>query len=95
MIGIDFNKASLKERELFAFSASQIKHSIQNIYNKKYVNGCVIISTCNRTELWISVEKASNYNLIDIMCEEKGVSKSQFAAFSEETLLSFAFSLEP
>ena len=78
MIGIDFNKASLKERELFAFSASQIKHSIQNIYNKKYVNGCVIISTCNRTELWISVEKASNYNLIDIMCEEKCVSKSQF-----------------
>jgi len=78
MIGIDFNKASLKERELFAFSASQLEHSLKNIYNKNHINGCVIISTCNRTELWISAKKESDYNLIDIICNEKGVFKSQF-----------------
>jgi len=78
MVGIDFNKASLKERELFAFSVSQLKHSLQNIYNKEYIKGCVIITTCNRTELWVSEESGSNHNLIDIMCEEKGVYKNQF-----------------
>lgn len=78
MIGIDFNKASLKERELFTFSASQLKHSLKKIYSKKYISGCIIIATCNRTELWVSEEKASNYSLIDIICDEKGVSKNQF-----------------
>lgn len=78
MIGIDFNEASLKERELFAFSASQLTQALKNIYSNSQVSGCVILSTCNRTELWLSEAKEYNNNLIDIICREKGVEKKQF-----------------
>jgi len=78
MVGIDFNKASLKERELFAFSISQLQNSLKNIHSRGIVSGCVIISTCNRTELWVSQPKENESCLTDIICNEKGVLKSQF-----------------
>lgn len=78
MIGIDFNKASLKERELFAFCGQQLQHSLENIYKNYPVCGCVIISTCNRTELWVSEVRDEDNDLIDIICSLKAVERAKY-----------------
>ena len=78
MVGIDYTKAGLREREIFAFTPSQLSESLKNIGRTETVNGCVILSTCNRTELWVS---GSKNNLIELLCKEKGVSKAVYKDF--------------
>ena len=56
MAGIDHSKASLGERELFTFTktgAVEAMHGLKSGFN---LEGCLLISTCNRTELWLSGE---------------------------------------
>lgn len=78
MIGIDFNIASLKKREVFAFSKSQSATAMQFIVKHFNVNGCVIVSTCNRTEIWISEEDDSLTDFMKIICDLKNVSVNSY-----------------
>jgi len=73
MIGIDHNSARVTERGLFAFTASQIQNALTDIRGREGIKGCAIISTCNRTELWASEEECGNNDLIDLICEAKGL----------------------
>jgi glutamyl-tRNA reductase len=73
MIGIDHEKASLAEREIFAFTAVQCREAMKTVLELYGVNGCVIISTCNRTELWISEREGSISDLKGILYSLKHV----------------------
>ncbi len=54
MVGIDYNTASIEERERFSLTfESQLE--IAKVIKEKYQgSGCIILSTCNRTEIWFS-----------------------------------------
>ncbi|MBN7771904.1 glutamyl-tRNA reductase [Clostridium aminobutyricum] len=54
MVGIDHNMAPLSCREAFSFTKVGCQEAVQIIGEQSGVKGCVLISTCNRTELWIS-----------------------------------------
>ena len=56
MTGIDFNTADIEYRERFALTQTTQTAAMEEIRDRPDVSGCVIISTCNRMELWI------NYN---------------------------------
>ncbi|HWQ30326.1 MAG TPA: glutamyl-tRNA reductase [Negativicutes bacterium] len=73
MIGIDHEKATLREREIFAFTATQCREAMKTVIERYGVNGCVIISTCNRTELWISEADESCTDLKGILYSLKHV----------------------
>ncbi len=53
---IDHNTAEVSQREIFAFTKSAQEIAIEKIKKLKNVSGCVILSTCNRTELYISAK---------------------------------------
>ena len=55
---IDYTKASVEEREAFSLVPSKIQELEQSILQTYQLDGCIILSTCNRTELWISAPKA-------------------------------------
>lgn len=74
MIGIDYTKASITEREIFAFSNNKLLEVMQIITKTAHVSGCVMISTCNRTELYVSTNEKPNIDLIEILCDIKEVS---------------------
>jgi len=57
MVGIDHNRASIEYRELFSFTKTGSMEAMNELKEKCPVDGCVILSTCNRTELWISTEE--------------------------------------
>jgi len=77
MAGIDFNSAEIYEREIFAFTASQIHDALTYIYDIPGIKGCAILSTCNRTELWASGEECSDSDLIGLLCRVKGVDRQE------------------
>lgn len=59
MIGIDHHTASVKIREQFSFTSMQAERAVQEINNQPGIRGCVLLSTCNRTELYVSMEEGA------------------------------------
>lgn len=77
MAGINYNKASLEQRERFSFTRHTIKGALNEIIENYNIDGCVIISTCNRTELYISTEEI-DLDIFEILCNIKNIDKSEF-----------------
>ncbi|MDR2097368.1 MAG: glutamyl-tRNA reductase [Spirochaetaceae bacterium] len=53
MAGIDYTRAGVGERERFAFTSSERAAALCCVVQRYAGTGCVIIATCNRTELWL------------------------------------------
>ncbi len=70
-LGINHKTASISLRERMAFSQESLNKVPTSLFQKGLAQGCVVLSTCNRTELYISVE-AEEYNheyLLSWLCE--------------------------
>lgn len=70
-ISISHKKASVSIRQLFAFSIQQQQQLVKRIKQHKELDGCVILCTCNRSEVYASGSK----QIIEIL-------KQEFADFS-------------
>ena len=69
MIGIDHSTAQIAVRERFAFTKSAAEQALQTLKNIKGVRGCVLLSTCNRMELYVSVDEDTRMDLCEWICE--------------------------
>lgn len=54
MIGINYRLASIEEREHFALTPSRTAALDEIMVDRYKADGCVALSTCNRTEVWCS-----------------------------------------
>lgn len=63
MTGIDHSAAGVSVRELFSFTNAQAERAMEMIIKQPGVHGCVLLSTCNRTELWVSAEPDTDMDL--------------------------------
>ena len=54
MAGIDWKSANMDKREAFSFTGSQVARLCRVIRQMNGVDGCVLLATCNRTELYLS-----------------------------------------
>ncbi len=54
MAGIDWENANMDKREAFSFTGNQVEHLCRTIAQVSGAEGCVLLSTCNRTELYLS-----------------------------------------
>lgn len=79
MIGIDYNRASLDQRAVFAFTKSKSLQAMQRITAHPAITGCVLLSTCNRMEVWINADIGMTSDLITLLCDLKGVAGEQYA----------------
>ncbi|MEM1483772.1 glutamyl-tRNA reductase [Oscillospiraceae bacterium PP1C4] len=64
MVGIDYSKAGIEVRELFAMTKSNAAAAMRQICAESQVEGCVLLSTCNRTELWTSGGNITPYEAL-------------------------------
>lgn len=83
MAGIDYRKAPVEVRERFSMTASAVERALQASKANPGLTGCVIISTCNRTEYWISGETEA-FDELDpaiLLCEEKCQSHSEYKKY--------------
>ena len=56
MAGIDHNRADLDVRSRFSFTKKMMEDAFIWLKRHYPVDGCIIISTCNRMEIWLSAE---------------------------------------
>jgi len=71
MTGLDYTRADLDTRSRFAVTKERSERLVTAIKEGHQLGGCVLISTCNRTELYASVDDdAHDLSLTRILCEE-------------------------
>lgn len=83
MVGIDYEKADLDTREIFSFHKHASLQAMEQIQLEYELNGVVLISTCNRTELYVSSDETID-DLFKILCSVKKVSVESYRRFAVE-----------
>ena len=78
MIGIDHNKATIDERAIFSFTKGKSISAMEEICKIPNINGCIIISTCNRLEIWASVNDDFSDCLYKLLCNIKNVDHNEY-----------------
>lgn len=84
MIGIDHSKANIDVRCIFSFTKKQMAEALPKIKAKKGIHGCIMISTCNRMELWVSCEENLSFSLCELLCELREVPVSLYETYFTE-----------
>ncbi len=60
VVGVNHNSAPIEIREKLAFSEKKLNESINNLYHHPLVSENVILSTCNRVEIYARVKDVEN-----------------------------------
>ena len=84
MVGIDYNKASVDVRAQFSFTKKNAAAAMEKLKETPGILGCVILSTCNRMEIWASTQEEWEGSLFDFLCEEKGKNPEEFRRYFVE-----------
>ena len=73
-LGINHKTASVELRERVAFSPDQLEDALKQLGDLPNVKEAVVVSTCNRTELYCSVENQQAQVLLDWLADFHQVS---------------------
>ena len=80
MSGLDYSLAPIELREQLSFTKAQVGALVERIRSEvEGVLGCVLLSTCNRTELYLSCEKGRELQPGEVLCAAVGLSYAPFA----------------
>ena len=81
MIGIDHDRAPVDIRALFAFTKKNAGEAMEKMKKTAGIYGCVILSTCNRLEIWASHEEDQELSLYQCLCGLKGIEDSSYEKY--------------
>ena len=76
--GLDCHRAPITLREQLAFSKERTSQLLRAIAQAPGVDGCVLLSTCNRTELYLTGAVQEPFRLL---CQAAGVAAETFAPY--------------
>ena len=69
MAGIDHTRAALDVRSVFSFTKKMTEDASRRLMEMPGIKGCVILSTCNRMELWLSTERGAEPDPVGLLCD--------------------------
>ena len=61
VLGVNHKTAPVSLREKLAFSTEVIDKALYSLYQHPLIAGCAILSTCNRTEIYLSYDHESDF----------------------------------
>ena len=70
MSSLEHSLAPINLRERLSFTKQQTSEMVQKIRTFPHISGCVLISTCNRTELYLSCDEEQNPG--ELLCRAAG-----------------------
>ena len=79
MSGLDYQKAPIELREQLSFTKTQVGALDERMAGAEGVLGCVLISTCNRTEIYLSCTPEGQAEPDQILCRAVGLEYAPFA----------------
>ena len=80
MLGIDHTTAPVEIREKFSLTTKVRGQLMQDLKAMPGILGTVVLSTCNRTELWVHCRPDVQPPLDQILCAAVGVDADQYAS---------------
>ena len=83
MAGIDHNRAELDVRSRFSFTKKMTEDAFAWLKRAHGIDGCVILSTCNRMEIWLSAGDAA-LSPVAALCAFLQVEQSDWARYFVE-----------
>ena len=81
MIGIDYKKASVDVSAQFSFTKKNAAAALENLKKEPGILGCIILSTCNRMEIWASTGEDWKGSLYEFLCREKEKDPREFEKY--------------
>ena len=84
MTGLDHSLASVALREKFSFTKAAVADAVAAFARKPGVLGAVLLSTCNRTELYLSLEQPWCVSPDKLLCAAAGHPYDGFAFVTRE-----------
>ena len=81
MIGIDHDRAPVDIRALFAFTKKNAGEAMEKFKETAGIHGCIILSTCNRLEIWASHEDDQELSLYQCLCQLKNIQDDSYESY--------------
>jgi len=78
MAGIDYSLADIDTRSCFFFTQSAQSQLYERLKHEPNIKGAVILSTCNRTELYLSCTDEVEINPFELLCRLMGADINSF-----------------
>lgn len=74
VMGLNHKTAPVEVRECFSFSEEQVNSALRHLHEYEEISECVLLSTCNRTEIYAVVDDADDADAVlqDILCRIAG-----------------------
>ncbi len=80
-LGINHQTAPVDIREKIAFSADQMAHALDELQSLAAINESVIVSTCNRTEIYCDTSSDSGETISHWLSEYHGISNEALSPY--------------
>lgn len=77
-VGISHHTAPIAIRERLAFAAESLPDALRSLAATPEVSGCAIVSTCNRTEIYVSSQKPITRLIMDWVHGWHGLQPGQY-----------------
>lgn len=78
MTGLDYKSAELAVREQFALGGEKAGEVMAAYMALPCINACAVIFTCNRTEVYISIEEGRAFDISGFLCRMLGRDAEQY-----------------
>lgn len=78
MSGLDCHAAPLDQRQRLAFSSEGAMETLRWLHTQSGIAGCVLLSTCNRTELYLNGDGETPWRLL---CRGAGVPEADMEPY--------------
>lgn len=79
VLGLNHRSAPVHVREQFSFDKSELGEALNHVYEHEQVSECVVLSTCNRTELYAVIEDVADTKkfMLELLCHLKELDATQ------------------
>lgn len=81
MVGMDYRDAGLDIRGKFSYTKREQEETIKYLKQQEGISGCVLLSTCNRTELVLSYTEAWDQDEKKLFCALKGLEAEKYTEY--------------
>lgn len=81
MIGIDHSVAKIDIRMMFSFTKKAMAEAYQQLKQQTGIRGSVILSTCNRMELWMSTDDDFLWDPVELLCSIRQLPSEEYRPY--------------
>lgn len=81
MIGIDHTRAPLDVRQIFSFTKKAMSEALGWLNEQEYLSGAVLLSTCNRMELWLSRSDTGPGDAYELLCQCRKLKSEEYRPY--------------